>query len=180
VARTLIIGRFQPFHRGHLSVVETARRQRPEAPVILGVGSAQAAYTPADPFTAGERIEMIDLALREAGLSDVSVVAIPDIHRHALWVAHVATLVPSFDRILTNNPLTRLLFERAGFAVESVPWIERARFQGAVIREAMRKGGPWEPLVPPAVGKFLTALGGPDRVRKLGPETSGPSPVGEA
>lgn len=180
MARTLIIGRFQPFHRGHLAVVQAARHQRPLAPVILGVGSAQAAYTPADPFSAGERVEMIDLALREAGLSEVTVVPIPDIHRHALWVSHVVALVPQFDLLLTNNPLTRLLFERAGVTVESVPWVERARFQGAVIREAMRQEEPWESAVPPAVGKFLTALGGPARVRMLGPEAAGPSPVGEA
>ncbi|MCI4344295.1 MAG: nicotinamide-nucleotide adenylyltransferase [Thermoplasmata archaeon] len=180
MSRTLIIGRFQPFHRGHLAVVEAARRQRPGAAVILGVGSAQASFTPTDPFTAGERTEMIELALREAGLSEVTVVPIPDIHRHALWAAHVVALVPQFDVLLTNNPLTRLLFGRAGVTVESVPWVERAQFQGAVIRAAMRTQAPWEPSVPSAVAKFLTTLGGPARVRLLGPESPGPPDVGEA
>ncbi|MGA8276399.1 MAG: adenylyltransferase/cytidyltransferase family protein, partial [Thermoplasmata archaeon] len=39
------MGRFQPFHCGHLKVVETIRRGRPEAALILAIGSAEESYT---------------------------------------------------------------------------------------------------------------------------------------
>ncbi|MCI4350427.1 MAG: nicotinamide-nucleotide adenylyltransferase [Thermoplasmata archaeon] len=179
MARTLLIGRFQPFHRGHLAVVETTRRARPKATVLLGVGSAQASFTSVDPFTAGERIEMIGLALDEAKIRNYAAIPIPDIHRHSLWVAHVVSLVPKFERVVTNNPLTRLLFERAGYEVDGVEWVERDRFQGSVIRAALREGAPWESLVPPAVAKYLVDLDAAGRLHQLARDEGRSAPVGE-
>jgi nicotinamide-nucleotide adenylyltransferase len=160
-------------------MVEAARRGRPQATIVLGVGSAQASYTPQDPFTAGERLEMIELALEEARVGNYAAVPIPDIHRHSLWVAHVASLVPTFDLVLTNNPLTRLLFEGAGFRVEPVEWIERDRFQGRVIRAALREGKPWEPLVPPSVARYLVRLDAAGRLRQLAGDEGRAPPVEE-
>jgi nicotinamide-nucleotide adenylyltransferase len=167
VGRALLIGRFQPFHRGHLAVVEEVRRKRPEESLLLGVGSAQASYTFDNPFTAGERLEMIERALTEAKILGWSSSPIPDIHRHDLWVAHVTSLVPKFERIYTNNPLTRLLFERSGYVVESPRLVERARFQGAFIRSTIREEKPWRSLVPESVANYLEVIGGVDRIRML-------------
>lgn len=165
--RGLLVGRFQPFHRGHLEVLRHLERAHPGDSGILGVGSAQESYTLENPFTASERQEMIGRALREAGLAAWSTVPLPDIHRHALWVAHVRELVPPFDRVYTNNPLTRLLFEREHVAVESTPLFERETFQGTRIRTVIAEGGPWRPMVPDAVAHYLDAIDGPARVRLL-------------
>ncbi len=165
--RGLLVGRFQPFHRGHLFVVQQIRSLRPEEPLILGLGSAQASYTWENPFTAGERTEMIARALDEAGLRAVTTVPIVDIDRHALWVAHVESLLPPFDRVYTNNPLTRLLFERARYTVESPPLFERERFEGARIRQRMAAGEEWSDLVPPATAAYLESIQAAHRLRQL-------------
>ena len=55
--RGLLIGRFQPFHGGHLEVVRKIRTDRPAASLLIGIGSAEESYTWENPFTAGERIE---------------------------------------------------------------------------------------------------------------------------
>ena len=60
----LFIGRFQPFHEGHLSVVKRALRDNDF--LLIGIGSAEEDYLPDNPFTAGERWEMIRAALDEA------------------------------------------------------------------------------------------------------------------
>lgn len=165
--RGLLIGRFQPFHRGHLGLVQEIRRVHPEQYLLLGIGSAQASYTIENPFTAGERFEMIDRALREAGVSDCVPVPITDIDRHALWVAHVASLVPPFETVYTNNPLTRTLFERSGYRVESPPLVDRSRFEGAQVRAALQNGRGWQELVPPAVARYLEELRGAERLQLL-------------
>ncbi len=167
--RGVLIGRFQPFHGGHLAVVRSIRGARPAEPLLLGIGSAQESHTWANPFTAGERFEMIDAALREAHLTDCPIVPLPDIDRHAQWVAYVESMLPHFDRVYTNNPLTRLLFERAHYPVESPPLVDRARFEGVRIREALATGGPWTDRVSPAVAEVLTRIGAPDRLRLLRP-----------
>ncbi|HYK92710.1 MAG TPA: nicotinamide-nucleotide adenylyltransferase [Thermoplasmata archaeon] len=165
--RGLLVGRFQPFHRGHLAVVSAIRSSRPHAPLLLGIGSAQESYTAENPFTAGERTEMVERALREARIDGCHAVPVVDIQRHALWVAHLESLLPPFDRIYTNNPLTRLLFERAGYTVESPALVDRGRMEGAQIRARMARGEEWRDRVPPAVATYLDEIHGPDRVRML-------------
>lgn len=174
MGRGLLVGRFQPFHRGHLAVVTSIRAARPADPLLLGVGSAQEAYTEENPFTAGERLEMIQRALVEAKLSGCEALPVVDIQRHALWVAHLESLLPPFDRIYTNNPLTRLLFERAGYAVESPALVDRESFEGAQVRALMASGGAWKERVPPSVALYLDEIGGAERVRLLRGRLAGP------
>jgi nicotinamide-nucleotide adenylyltransferase len=164
-----LVGRFQPFHAGHLAVVRSIRTARPADELIIGVGSAEDSHTALNPFTAGERIEMIDRGLRAAHVTGWTVVPLADIHRHALWVAHLESLLPPFGRIYTNNPLTRMLFEAAKYDVESPTLEDRDRLEGAQIRALMARGGEWEDRVPAVVASYLKEIQGPARLRLLMP-----------
>jgi len=163
----LLVGRFQPFHLGHLGIVRSIRAECPDEKLLLGIGSAQASFTTENPFTSGERFEMIERALAEARIPGCTPVPLTDIDRHALWVSHVVSLLPTFGTVYTNNPLTRNLFERAGFAVEGPPLVNRRRFEGAKVRAAMLSGDRWRSLVPGAVADYLDEIGGADRLRLL-------------
>jgi nicotinamide-nucleotide adenylyltransferase len=167
--RGLLIGRFQPFHAGHLGLVRAIGPEAPDRELLIGIGSAEQSYTAENPFTAGERFEMIAAALRDAAVDGVTIVPIPDIRRHALWVRYVEGLLPKFDRVYTNNPLTRLLFERGGYAVESPPLIDRPRFEGAKIRARLAAGESVRELVPPAVDRLLRDLDAVGRLRAVLP-----------
>jgi nicotinamide-nucleotide adenylyltransferase len=175
--RGLLVGRFQPFHRGHLAVVHEIRTRRPAEELILGVGSAQESYTWKNPFTSGERIEMVGRALLEAKIDGVVALPLPDIHQHALWVRYVESLAPPFGRVYTNNPLTRELFERAEYPVESPTLVQRDRLEGETIRTMLASGGPWRDLVPPSVARYLVEIAAPARLTMLqagdGPRSGG-------
>ena len=168
--RGLLVGRFQPFHMGHLEVVRHLRDLHASETLLLGIGSSEESFTPENPFTASERTEMILRALAEAHLSDCLPVPLPDIDRHALWASHVREIVPPFERIYTNNPLTRLLFERDGVPVEATPSFRRESLQGLKIRAAILEDLAWKPLVPSAVAAYLDEIRGAERIRMLGPE----------
>ena len=165
--RGLLVGRFQPFHLGHLSLVQEIRRRRPEEPLLIGIGSAQASYTLENPFTAGERFEMIERALAEARISGCVPVPLIDVDRHAIWVAHVASLLPPFDRVYTNNPLTKRLFLAGGYQVEGTPLFDRDRFEGTRVRGLLREDGAWARELPPAVAGYLTSLHAVERFREI-------------
>ena len=150
-------------------MVQSIRAARPADELIIGVGSAEDSHTALNPFTAGERIEMIGRGLRAAHVTGWSAVPLADIHRHALWVRHLESLLPPFGRVYTNNPLTRTLFEAAKYPVESPVLVDRARFEGAQIRALMATGGTWEDRVPPAVAAYLQEIAGPARLRLLMP-----------
>jgi nicotinamide-nucleotide adenylyltransferase len=163
----LIVGRFQPFHLGHLETVASLRRSHPEATLTLAIGSAQESFTAENPFTAGERVEMIQRALREARIDGCLPIPVADIHQHAQWVAYLRGLLPPFDVVYTNNPLTRLLFERERIRVESPPLVDREKLQGAVVRQRLLRGQGWAELVPPAVARYLEDVGAPERIRRI-------------
>jgi nicotinamide-nucleotide adenylyltransferase len=165
--RALLVGRFQPFHHGHLSVVREIRAARPGEGLLLGVGSAQESFTWKNPFTAGERLEMIDRALREAEITGIEAIPLPDIDRHGLWVRYVETMVPPFGRVYTNNPLTRLLFEQARYPVDAPRLVDRGRLEGESIRALLAAGGDWKGHVPPAVVRYLEELDAPARLKVL-------------
>ncbi len=171
--RGLLVGRFQPFHNGHLAAVRAIRAARPDEVLLLAVGSAEDSYTPLNPFTAGERLEMIERTLETEQVVGVRAYPIPDIHRHALWVAHVVSLLPRFDRVYANNPLTRVLFEQAHVPVEVPSLVERERYSGVAIRERVVRGDSIVDAVPRAVYDFLQQIDGLERIRLL--SATGPS-----
>ncbi len=165
--RGLLVGRYQPFHLGHLAVVQEVRASRADQELILGVGSAQESYTWKNPFTCGERLEMIARALAEHHIGGVIAIPLPDIQRHALWVRYVESVLPPFQRVYTNNPLTRLLFEQAKYPVESPTLVDRARLEGEAVRDHLADDQAWTSLVPPAVATLLAEIRAPARLAML-------------
>jgi nicotinamide-nucleotide adenylyltransferase len=162
--RGFYIGRFQPYHNGHQSVLEHIAREVDE--IVIGIGSAQLSHLPDNPFTAGERVLMITRALSSLG-RPFYVLPIEDIQRNALWVAHVRSMTPPFDLCYSSNPLVMQLFKEAGIRVQSPEMYEREILSGTEIRRRMLKGEPWKSLVPPEVIQVLKEIDGVERLRQI-------------
>jgi nicotinamide-nucleotide adenylyltransferase len=162
--RGFYIGRFQPYHNGHQSVLEHIAREVDE--IIIGIGSAQLSHLPDNPFTAGERVLMITRALSSLG-RPFYVLPIEDIQRNALWVAHIRSMTPPFDLCYSSNPLVMQLFKEAGIRVQSPEMYEREILSGTEIRRRMLKGEPWKSLVPPEVIQVLKEIDGVERLRQI-------------
>lgn len=164
MTRGCFLGRFQPFHLGHLRVAETIESELDGLVVV--VGSAGASHSVDDPFTGGERVRMVRQALSAL---DLPVYAIPveDVDRHATWVRHVEAMTPAFDVVYANNPLVLRLFEEAGRPVKRVEMHDRDRLEGTRIREAMLAGGEWRTLVPDPVVAVIEDVDGIERIRAV-------------
>jgi nicotinamide-nucleotide adenylyltransferase len=164
--RGFFIGRFQPFHEGHRRVVETIADEVDE--LVIGIGSAGASHTVRNPFTAGERIMMIEQTIVDRGLNlVVYTVPIEDIERNSVWVSHVRSLCPRFDVIYSHNPLVIRLFEEAGLEVEEFPMYDRDQLKGTRIRRAIIENEPWRPLVPHPVEAVVNEIDGVRRLRQI-------------
>jgi nicotinamide-nucleotide adenylyltransferase len=164
MTRGFYIGRFQPYHNGHQTVLEEIAHKVDE--IVIGVGSAQLSHEVANPFTAGERVLMITRALASLNCP-FYVIPIEDIKRNALWVAHVRSMTPPFDHIYSSNPLVVQLFKEVGMTVEPTVMYERETHSGTEIRHRMLKGERWEHLVPPAVVKVIREIDGVDRLKQI-------------
>jgi nicotinamide-nucleotide adenylyltransferase len=165
--RGLFVGRFQPFHLGHLEAAKYALKKLDQLVVV--VGSAQYSHTLENPFTAGERVMMIKAALDEAGFNRSSYFIIPieDINYHSIYVDHIRALTPHFDILFSNEPLTKRLFKEAGVKVEPIPYFKREVYSATEIRNRIIVRDDWESLVPRAVAHFIKEIGGIERMREL-------------
>jgi len=167
VKRGIFVGRFQPFHLGHLGAIKDILKEVDE--LVIVIGSAQYSHNVDDPFTAGERLVMVRRALEEAGIDygRVWVVPVPDVNLHVMWVSAVEGYTPKFDVVYSNEPLTRRLFIEAGYEVRSIPFHKRKIYSSTEIRERMLNGENWEKLVPEGVAEFIKEIDGVSRLRDL-------------
>ncbi len=170
----MFIGRFQPIHMGHVEAIKHILSENDE--LIIVVGSAQYSHTFDNPFTAGERIEMVRMALEEAGidLRRVIIIPVPDVGSHSIWVAHLKSLTPSFQTVYTNNPLVTQLFVEAGYEVKPIDMFRRNELIATRIRKMMVEGEDWRALVPNSVVQFIDKI---DGVKRLKTVVSTDSPV---
>ena len=90
-----------------------------------------------------------------------------DLNRYSVWVAHVVSLVPPFKRVYTNNPMTRRLFEEAGYEVRRSPMYNRSVYSGTEVRRRIAAGEEWRPLVPEAVAEVIDAIDGVGRIKDI-------------
>ena len=167
VTRGLYVGRFQPFHLGHLDAIKYALKEVDE--LVIVIGSAQYSHNANNPFTAGERLVMVRQALFEAGVdpSKLWIVPVPDVHLHMLWVSAVEGYTPKFTKIFTNEPLTKRLFMEAGYEVKTIPLFKRKVYMSTIVREKMLKDNSWTELVPKSVSDFIMEIDGVNRLRDL-------------
>jgi nicotinamide-nucleotide adenylyltransferase len=168
---SLLIGRFQPFHKGHMEVVRKIAEESDH--LTIGIGSAQYSHTLENPFTAGERYLMIAESLRAEGIKDFFIVPIEDLNRYSVWVSQVVSIAPPFVRVYTNNPLTRRLFLEADFEVRASPLFNRSEYSGTEIRKRMTEGDGWRRLVPKEVAGIIDGIDGIGRMRALLGEKDG-------
>lgn len=161
--RGLYIGRFQPYHLGHQAVLMKIAQEMEE--ILIVIGSAQESHTAENPFTAGERMDMIHSALNVCDLgSFCHVIPLQDINRNAIWVSHLQSMVPHFDVVYSNNPLVVQLISEANVEVRMPPMYQRDRYSGTAIRRLMLEGGNWEHLVPKTVAALIKNIGGEKRL----------------
>ncbi len=164
IRRAFYIGRFQPFHLGHHTVISEIAKEVDE--LIIGIGSAQMSHTPENPFTAGERIMMISRGLEDLDLN-YYVIPIPDIYRNAIWVSHVVSMTPPFSMVYSNNPLVSRLFTENGHEVKYSPMYNREEYSGTEIRRRMLAGESWKKLVPKAVVEVIDEIKGVERLKAV-------------
>ena len=160
----LILGRFQPFHYGHLELIKGIIENGIEP--LICIGSAQYSHTNENPFTVGERKKMIDVIMKNINC-EYSIFEIPDINNYDLYVSHLEKFVPDFDYIYSGNPLVQKLFGNAGYQIIKIKIINREVWEGSAIRLAMKEDGDWESAVPNQIVEIIHSINGTERLKIL-------------
>lgn len=160
----LVLGRFQPFHLGHLNLIQTVLNDKKEP--LICIGSAQYAHTKDNPFTVKERKNMIQLIMNELNCN-YTIYEIPDINNYDKYVSHLEEFVPKFDTVYSGNKLVQRLFKNAGYKIVIPEMINREVWEGAAIRQAMTEGDEWEVAIPPQIVSMIRDLNVIERLKNL-------------
>jgi len=161
----LLIGRFQPFHLGHLEALKFALTKVDK--LWIGLGSSNKPLQKNNPFSAEERKKMILGSINDSIKKRIDIYFIPDLENHIKWIELIDTIVPKFDVIFTNDELTRYLYSKKKVMVLSIPFLKRDIFSGTNIRDRIQTDQKWEDLVPKGTKNFLTRINVKDRLKIL-------------
>ena len=148
----LFIGRFQPFHKGHLAIVKLALEQVDFLKIVLG--TKQESRTSRNPLSWEERSNIIKACLEDEGISNFEIFTLDDIPDNNAYPSYVRGEVGPFDVVFTGeNELVKQLFSASGYSV-----IDSDRLNGWMateIRDRIIAGKDYSSLVPKRVFELL-------------------------
>ena len=161
----LLIGRFQPFHLGHLDAVLFGLAKTEN--LFICIGSSNKSNERKNPFSAEERREMIVTSIEPSIADRIKIFDVPDVGDHEKWTFEIDKIVPKYDIVFTNDEFTRTLFEKREISVISVVLKDREKFSGTNIRELIAGNKNWQDLVPQGTRKVLDNLNAKERLKNL-------------
>lgn len=173
--RALMMGRFQPFHLGHLDLVKQILTECDQ--VIIAITSSQFNYLDKDPFTAGERIEMIHQSLNDDGIdmSKCFIIPIENQFNIATWAAYLKSILPKFDRVYSGNEYVEMLLADAGIKVITPKFLDRNQYNATSIRKMIIQDKDWQKLVPKAVSNIINKINGVNRLKIISKSDTKPT-----
>ena len=173
--RGLMMGRFQPFHLGHLELVKQILKDCDE--VIIAVTSSQFNYLEKDPFTAGERIEMIHDSIKESDveLSRCIILSLENQFNVATWLSYLKSSLPRFDKVFSGNDYVKMLLADSDIEVITPEFLDRDQFNATKIRSMIICDEKWEKIVPTAVSKFIKKINGKNRLQIINKSDTKPT-----
>ncbi len=151
----LFVGRFQPFHNGHLDVIKQILKKNDR--VIIAIGSAEKNFLPDKPLTAGERFELIDESLRAEKIPAEKYCIIPvrNVNNYAIWVDHLNIYIPPYNRVYTGSHIVKACYETKKNPPKIMGLERNMKISATEVRNKILNKEKWEHLVPKAVSTLL-------------------------
>ena len=146
----LFIGRFQPFHLGHLDAIKQIAKECDT--IIIAIGSAQYASTPDNPLSYQERKKLIEEVLGNRW--KYTLFPVEDVHQAQSWVEHINLKVPKYDYVFTSNGFVEDLFSEQGIPVKRLKF--NVKISGEEIRNMINERNEnWKQFVPREAVKYF-------------------------
>lgn len=157
------MGRFQPFHLGHLHAIQYALASVDR--LWVAIGSSNRTAQPQNPFSAAERRNMITSSVDDAIMRRIGIFEIPDLDDHQRWAQSISRSVPRFDVIFTNDETTAHIYRRREITVEPIPFADRQMLSGTEIRRRIYCNEHWQECVPDGTREVLFNIGAVARLK---------------
>ena len=160
-----LIGRFQPFHLGHLEAIKFALSKVEH--LHIGIGSSNKSHEKRNPFTADERKQMILLSIEDELQKKLSIHYIPDVDDHSKWTNLVDEIIPEYDVVFSNDDFTHELYGKQGKLIISVELKSRSNLSGTNIRNLILTDQNWKQFLPSGTIDILLQIDPKKRLENL-------------
>lgn len=160
----VVVGRFQPFHKGHEHLLDYTLDRYDEVHVGIGIPDREGTFD--NPLTYAEREAVV-----EACYDEVQVFGVEDQHDDAAWVAEVERKVPDAVEAVTGNDNVAACFGQEGYPVDHLDeadMLDRDTYRGTRIREKAAQGEDWRRLVPDDAVDVLEQVGFEAKLQRIG------------
>ena len=151
-----LIGRFQPFHLGHLEAIKFALSNVEH--LHVGIGSSNKSHEKRNPFTADERKKMILSSMDDNISKYVSLHYFPDVDDHSKWTHLVDEIIPEYDVVFSNDDFTHELYGKREKSIISVNLKSRSNLSGTNIRNLILTDQNWKEFVPSGTIDVLSEI----------------------
>jgi nicotinamide-nucleotide adenylyltransferase len=134
----VFLGRFQPFHIGHMNIVEKIFSQDFDK-LLLVIGSAEKSGTDENPWNLQEREEIIRASIPLELQERIDIIWLADVPDDDEWCENLKVLLPSEITLFTGNEWVRDICQRHGITTD---WIDSydIDISGTKIRDMIQKG----------------------------------------
>lgn len=155
----LLIGRFQPFHKGHLYLLKKSLDQIDQ--LIIGIGTPDR-IDKDNPYSFEQRKKMLEKVIEQEKWKDkiITIIPIKDyLEDDQLWLRKTLKTVEKFARFdffVGNDPWTDGIFEKNGYKVLRFGFYKRYLLEGVKIRKLIREEKKWQDRIPDYLVKIAT------------------------
>ncbi len=153
--KVVFVGRFQPFHNGHLEAIKWILKQANE--VYIAIGSMQEFGQTENPLDFPAREEMIEAALKEAKITDYKIFGLPDFENDAAWIKkllEITGLKAEKTVLVSLNDWVVSCAKKIGIEAFDQP-VFCDNLSATQVRQTIFAGFDWQKLVPSAARGYL-------------------------
>lgn len=153
-ATALVVGRFQPFHKGHLHLLREALSLAKVVVIAIGSSNVQDEN---NPLSFEERKAILQKVIEQEGWQERvrKIVPAPDFPSDNEWLDTLVKNAGEFDIALGNNDWTNAVLHEAGYETRTVAFLERETLEGTQIRQLFRDQKNWQDRVPKYLHQFI-------------------------
>lgn len=162
--KVVFVGRFQPFHNGHMEAIKWILSQAGELQIVIG--SMQEFGQAKNPLVYRERKEIIEATLKAAQIKNFKIVGVPDFRNDAAWAKKLLEItgLKAEDAVLVSlNDWVVACAKKIGVKTADQP-VFCDNLSATQVRQTMKAGFDWQRLVPPAAAEYLKNNGADKRI----------------
>lgn len=144
----VVIGRFQPFHKGHAWLIKKASERFEKVVILIGSPTKDDKNNPWD---LKKRVRMVKKFIKHESLNKkiLKIEEIVDVPDDDKWLRIALKKIGNEKFVVVgDNEWVNGIFENAGYKVWRTGYFKRENYEGVKIRQLINEGNLWSDRIP--------------------------------